>query len=372
MSDSSGEKTEQPSPKKIRDARAKGQVAKSQEVVTTVSLMSVIALIWVTSGRTMSALLRLFDEIVALENGEFRSNASRAIAATFYEVAGILLPVLGVVLISAIAANYFQIGSIFAFDNVTPKLEKISPAAGFKRLFSMKQVVEILKSLVKIAFLSILLYFVIKDAIGAYVASLSCGLTCQIGLTVATLRQIFIYSALAFVIVAVFDFFYQRHAYTKGLMMSKHEVKREHKESEGDPHIKSHRRQLSRELIMGDGGEIARKSTAVVVNPTHLAVVLNYEPDRQALPVVAAKGTGNHAHFLRTEAERAGVPVFRNVSLARALYATTDIDDFVPEELFNAVAEVLAWVKKNRHLLYGGPLAHGVIDMDSNDHRVAR
>ena len=113
----------------------------------------------------------------------------------------------------------------------------------------------------------------------------------------------------------------------------------------------------------------ARNATAVVVNPTHVAVVLNYETEKLKLPIVTAKGLGHHAHYIRTEAERAGVPVFRNVPLARALYATTGVDEIVPDELFDAVAEVLVWVQKNRHLLYKGPLVHGVIDMDDGDHR---
>ena len=123
---------------------------------------------------------------------------------------------------------------------------------------------------------------------------------------------------------------------------------------------------------MGEGGHQAKKGTAVVVNPTHLAVVLRFDPEQMPLPMVTAKGRNRHAHFLRTEAEQAGVPVFRNVGLARGLYATTEVDDFVPEELFDAIAEVLAWVNKNKELLYKGPLGHGVIDMDAGDHRIQR
>ena len=250
-----------------------------------------------------------------------------------------------------------------------PKFEKVSPGAGFKRLFSMKQVVDILKSLAKIIFLSTLLYLVVRRAIDPYVASLSCGLPCQISITVAMMERLLLYSALAFVIVAALDFMYQRHSYTKSLMMSKDERKREYKESEGDPHIKRRRKGLARELIMSDSGQKARSATAVVVNPTHVAIVLDYDAEKLKLPVVTAKGLGGHAHYLRAEAERAGVPVFRNVSLARALYATTDIEEIVPDELFDAVAEVLVWVKNNRGLLYHGPLNHGVIDMDAGDHR---
>ena len=366
---SSGEKTEPPSPKKIRDARAKGQVAKSQEVVTTITLMASIVMIWMTSGNLLSTWVYLVDQVAVLATGDFRVNVFIAISLAFRESAGILLPILGIVILAAFIANYAQVGSIFAFEGLVPQLNRISIAAGFKRIFSMKQVIETLKSIFKIIFLSILLYFVFEDAVGPYIASLPCGLPCETAVTVMVLRQLLLYSASAFIIVAAIDLMYQRYSYTKGLMMSKAEVKREYKESEGDPHIKQHRKELANELIMGDGGQSAREGTAVVVNPLHLAVVLKYDANKMPLPIVSAKGMGHRANYLRTEAERAGVPIFRNISLARGLYATTEIDEFVPEDLFGAVAEVLAWVEKNRELLYGAPLSHGVIDMDANEHR---
>jgi type III secretion protein U len=229
-----------------------------------------------------------------------------------------------------------------------------------------------LKSVAKIAFLSTLLYFVIRRAIGPYIMSLSCGLPCQTSITAAMLQELLLYSALAFVIVAALDFMYQRYSYTKGLMMSKEERKREYKESEGDPHVKSHRKKLAHELIMSDSGQRARTATAVVVNPTHVAIVLDYDAEKLKLPIVTAKGLGPHAHYLRAEAERAGVPVFRNISLARGLYASTGVEEIVPDEYFDAVAEVLVWVKNNRDLLYAGPLDHGVIDMDAGNHRASK
>jgi type III secretion protein U len=369
MSESAGEKTEPPTPKKIRDARAKGQVAKSQEVVTTASLTAVTATIWFTWTSVMAIWTEMFDQIALMTHGDFRANAGNAFALVFRQSTLILLPILGVTILAGIAANYVQTGSIFAFESLMPKFEKVSPGAGFKRIFSMKQVVEILKSLAKIVFLSTLLYFVIRRAIGPYILSLACGLPCQIGITTAMLQQLLLYSALAFVIVAAVDFMYQRHSYTKSLMMSKEERKREYKESEGDPHVKRHRKKLGHELIMSDSGQKARTATAVVVNPTHVAIVLDYDVEKLKLPVVTAKGLGPLAHYLRAEAEHAGVPVFRNISLARALYATTDVEEIVPDELFDAVAEVLVWVKNNHHLLYAGPLDHGVIDMDAGDHR---
>jgi type III secretion protein U len=354
----------------MRDARAKGQVARSQEVVTTASLILVISYVWVSWSNTLAGLIRIMDEVTTFEKGDFRINAVNAISVVFDESSKILVPVLGVAILGAIASNYLQVGTIFALENLMPKLDKISPAAGFKRIFSMKQVVETLKAIAKIVFLSILLYIVIRDSIGSFIVALPCGLPCLAIVTSTILQQILMYAALAFVIVAGLDFMYQRYTHNKSLMMSKEEVKREYKESEGDPHVKGHRKQVAQELVMGDGGAPAKKATAVMINPTHLAVAMHYDPATTPLPVVTAKGRNNKAHLIRTEAERAGVPVFRNPQVARALYATTAVNEFVPEELFEAVAEVLAWVAKNRHLLYEGPLRHGVIDMEAGDHRI--
>jgi type III secretion protein U len=364
----SGEKTEPPSPKKVRDARAKGQVAKSQEVVTAATLIAVIAILWIRFPALIATFLKMIDEVTRLSEEDFRTAGIKAVLVISVDIATTLMPILAVTMIVAFAANYFQVGSIFAFEGIMPSLEKISPAAGMKRIFSMKQLIEFLKSILKIVVLSILLYFVVRDSIGSFVSSLDCGLPCQAQVTVYAFTRIFSVSALVFIIVAGADFMFQRYTHTKSLMMSKEEVKREFKESEGDPHIKGHRKQLAQEFLMSEGGHQARKGTAVVVNPTHLAVVLRYEQGVTPLPIVTAKGSNQRAHFLRTEAERAGVPIFRNVPLARGLYASTEIDQYVPEDLFEAVAEVLAWVNRNRDKLYDGPLDHGVIDMDVGDH----
>lgn len=366
---SSGEKTELPTPKRERDARQKGQVARSQEIVTTVSLLGVIAYLWASWGMTNARLINLFDQVAMLATGDFRVSAMAGITGAFWDATMIMLPLLGVAILAGVAANYFQIGSLFSFESIMPKGEKISPAAGFKRIFAMRQLVELLKSIVKIVVLSFLLYFIVRDAIAPYLNSLECGIPCVADITIAALGQTFVYSALAFIVVALADFVYQKRSHTKSLMMTKDEVKREYKESEGDPHIKGKRKQLAQELAMGDGGTAARKGTAVVVNPTHFAVVIDYSPDKLPLPVVTAKGRNLHAHHLRTEAEDAGVPVFRNVSLARALFADARLYEPIPDELFDAVAEVLAWVAKNKASLYQGRLGHGVIDMDASDHR---
>ncbi|WP_341367293.1 type III secretion system export apparatus subunit SctU [Yoonia sp. BS5-3] len=367
---STGEKTEQPTPKKERDARKKGQVARSQEVVTTASLMTAIAYLWFMWGAIFDRLVAAIDQITALYTVDFQTAAFLGMAIVFNEGVAIIAPLLVVVIVAGIFANYLQFGTIFAGNNVAMKLENISPMKGFKRIFSMKQLFEVFKSILKIVLLSVLLFIVVRDALGPYLNTVACGMVCIIDVTAQVMAQTLLWSALAFVIVAVLDFMFQRKQHTKSLMMTKEEVKREFKESEGDPIIKGQRKQLAQELAMSDGGERAKKSTAVVINPTHFAVAIQYDPDVNPLPIVVAKGRNLYAHFLRGQAESAGVPIFRNVPLTRSLFADTDVDQYVPDELFDVVAEILIWVSHNKSSLYQGPLDHGVIDMEMGDHRV--
>lgn len=368
---SSGEKTEQPTPKKLRDARKKGQVARSQEVATTISLFAVVGLLMVMGGHFYEQMVALMRVAAELAKDPSPSALSGGMAVMFDYFMRIILPVVGITVFAGIVGNMIQFGVLFAFENVMPKLEKVSPSKGFKRIFSMKQVVEVLKSVFKIVFLSLLLYYVVKAAIGPYITSVHCGMPCIMSVTVRMLVLTLGLSAVAFIIVAILDFAYQKHVHIKGLKMTKEEVKREYKESEGDPLVKGMRRQLAHELVMSDMGGQTRKATAVVVNPVHLAVALRYDPVMTPVPMVVAKGRANNALLIRVAAEEAGVPIFRNVALARLLFWETEPGETIPDEAFQVVAELLVWVDRNRDKLYAGPLDHGVIDMDADDHRPA-
>jgi type III secretion protein U len=245
-----------------------------------------------------------------------------------------------------------------------PKGEKISPMAGFKRIFAMKHLIEVLKSILKISVLTIMLIIALKANFLALIEGIYCGIPCIGGLADILLGDIFKYSAGAFIVIAGFDFMYQKHTHIKSLMMSKDEIKREYKESEGDPHIKGKRRQLAHELAMGDPG-VVKKSSAVVVNPTHFAVAILYDKETTPLPVTLAKGVDVAAAFIRGEAESAGVPIFYSPRLARQLYADAEINRPIPSEFFEALAEILVWIDHNRSDLYGNkPLNRGIIDLE--------
>lgn len=361
---STGEKTEQPTPKRLRDARLKGQVARSQEMVTTISLLAIIVCIWFSWSAMYTRLIMLFDRVATYAADDFDHHLPAALYEGAWGFAMLLLPILATVILAGIFANFIQVGALVSAEAVKPKGERINPGAGARRIFSRKQAVELLKTSLKIVVLTALLYLVIRNAISPYLNSLACGLRCQTAITVVAVRQILVYTALAFCAVAVADFAYQRKAHLKSLMMTRDEVKREFKEMEGDPLIKGKRRQLAQEMAMEDRGQAAQRATAIIVNPTHLAVAIYYSLEKAPVPTVTAKGRNQEAHLMMGLAEEAGVPIFRNVTLARALYADAELMQPIPEEMFDAVAEVLAWVADNKDKLYSGRLPHGVIDMD--------
>lgn len=361
-----GEKTELPTPKKERDARQKGQVARSQEVVTTISMFGTIAVISAMGGMIWSRLTTLIDQVAEIAARKEGVSLDEGLALSWAVGVDLTLPILGAVIFLAIAANMGQFGVLTSLQALEPKMERISVLAGFKRIFSAKQLVELLKSVIKIVFLTVLLYIVLGDAIGPFISAVSCGMECMSTVTTSVMNRVLFMTAIAFVIVAVADLFWQRHSHTKSLMMSKEEIKREYKESEGDPHVKGHRKQVAMEMVMGDAP--AKKASALVVNPTHIAIALRYKEGETPLPMVTGKGMGALAVDMRADAERAGVPIFHNIALARHLYADADINGFVPEDVFDVVAEILAWVARNEAALYHGPLQHGDIDMLRGDH----
>lgn len=365
-----GEKTELPTPKKERDAREKGQVARSQEVVTTVSMFGAIAAISLMGETIWSRLTALIDQIAAIAARKDNVSLDEGLAVAWAAGVDLTLPILGVVIFLGIAANMGQFGVLTSLQALQPKMDRISPMAGFKRIFSAKQLVELLKSVIKIVFLTFLLYVVLGDAIGPFISAVGCGMDCMATVTTSVMNRVLFITAVAFVIVAVADLFWQRHSHTKSLMMSKEEIKREYKESEGDPHVKGHRKQVAMEMVMGDGHAPAKKASALVVNPTHIAIALLYKDGQTPLPVVTGKGMGALAVDMRADAERAGVPIFHNVALARHLYADAEINGFIPEDVFDVVAEILSWVARNEAALYQGPLQHGDIDMLRGDHQV--
>ncbi len=340
-----GEKTEAPTPKRIKDARQKGNVAKSEEIVTIgVLLLAVTTLKMLGPALWGSMADMLREGLGHPTNQELTSESAFQFGKSMASQAILmLLPLLGVIAASAVLFNVGQTGLILSGQALKPKFNRVNPGAGMKRLVSMDALVRLAKSLFKFATVSLVVYFTLKSNLSE-IAALS-----QFSVVDGARHMVSIGFDIAFKAVAVLflmafaDFAWQRRKFIKQLMMTKEELKQEMKESDGDPQIKAAIRRRRQQLM---NRMIASVKTAdvVVTNPTHFAVALKYDPLTMQAPMVVAKGADLLAKRIREIAMKNGVPVLEEPPLARALHKSVPIGNYVPANLFHAVAEVLAWV----------------------------
>jgi len=338
------EKTEQPSPKKLRDARKKGQVASSKEVASAALLLSVFAYIAAMSDTIYLKLKQMILLPTAFVNDDFAHALQASVEGVGNLALQLLAPLIGMVVIIAVVAYIAQFGVLMSAESVKPSLGKLNPAKAVKKIFSVKNLIEFLKSLLKIVFLSVLLYFVIRNSLPDLLKIPACGLKCVPLVLGTLLKHLAINAAFAFVIIAAADYVFQRYQFTKGLKMTKDEVKREYKEMEGDPLIKGKRKQLHQEMLSQNIVNSVKKSSVVVTNPTRIAIALEYRDGETPLPIVRAKGENLIAKRIIEIAKQEGIPVMENVPLARALHEHSSVDQYIPTDLIEAVAEVLRWV----------------------------
>ena len=339
------DKTEPPTPKKLREAREKGEVAKSRDLVQALLFVVIFGVLMGSNQANMKTLGSL-----TVLPGEFYGMpflvAVREIGtASINAMIAVGMPLLGAVILTGIAGNMVQTGVLLAFKALKPNLNKLNPAAQLKNMFSVKNLIEFVKNIVKILILAVILYGVIRAGLRDLLLSATCGLGCVLGVGSKMLVQVLSYAAAVFIIISAFDYFLQYQQHRKGLMMSKDEIKREYKEMEGDPHIKSKRKQFHHELMMEDTAGRVRKSSVLVTNPTHIAVAILYDADETPLPLVMAKGEGYLAERMIAIAKEEGIPIMQNVPLARTLHAEAPVDQYIPSTLIEPVAEVLRWVQ---------------------------
>lgn len=342
----SGEKTEQPTAKRLREAREKGQVAHSKDFTQTLLILALFGYMLGNASNLIEALGKIVLVPSTLTDMPFEIALKTALDAALREALVLVLPFVLIVLGIGMFGEFLQVGIVLAFKKLIPSGKKLNPATNLKNIFSKKNLVESLKSAVKIAFLSVLITLVIRDALPQLMAvphSGMAGLQAGVG---GMLRTMMINVAVAYIIISLADFAWQRMQHRKQLMMSKQEVKQEFKEMEGDPHIKGKRKHLHQEMVMQGAVQSARKATVLITNPTHLAIALYYDADETPLPVVLAKGEGALAEEMMRAAREAGVPIMQNIPLARALMADAQPDQYIPSELIEPVAEVLRLVRK--------------------------
>ena len=345
---SSAEKTEQPTQKKLTDARKKGQVPKSKEIVSACMISSMFLLLWVLASYFMDRMTYLIYMYEYVDYVRFDMAFTVVTGQIFKIMVQILVPFILTVVVVAVVSNFAQVGGLMAFEAIKPDLKKLNPIEGFKKLFKLKNFVELIKSIIKISVLSVLIYLAIRGHLNDMLIAPFCGEMCLMKVLGSVLKVIVIYTIIAFIFVGVADLFYQRWQFTKDNMMTKDEVKREYKQMEGDPQIKSKRKSFHRELLQEDQNQSVKSASALVTNPTHIAVALYYDEETAPLPVLFAKGRFGDAKKMRQYAEEANVPIIENVGLAHALYSKLDLFEEISYEFIEPVAKIMKWIKEIR------------------------
>jgi type III secretion protein U len=342
----SDDKTEQPTDKKLEDAREKGQVAVSRDLAKC-AILGVVAEIafgthklWRESIESLMTLgLSRIGQPFQPAMWEMFISAGTLLAIVF-SIFFIVCTVVGVV------AFWAQFGILISPDAVTPKFDKLNPINGLKQLFSKKKLIELLMSSAKASVIGLIIYLLVRSELPGII-SLSGGEPKDIfNGFIEMVKSVFHVILVLCIILAVIDFAMQKYFHIKGLMMDKEEIKREYKETEGDPLIKGKRKQLAMQWAMSGPAAKTKDANAVVVNPTHFAVALLYDPEEAAVPIVLTKGKDEVAHSIIKSAKDAGIPVIRHVWLARTLYATCKDDTVVPRSSYEAVAYVYAVVNE--------------------------
>ena len=340
----SEEKTEQPTEKKLQDARRDGEVPTSQDV-TAASVLLAAMLVLKLAGGYFTEHVRSVVQI----GFDFTTNTrdatamNRAIGRIGIEGLFLMLPFVVACLVAGLIGVFLQTGMNASLKPVVPKFDSINPVNGVKKLFSLRSLINLLKLIVKAVLSGVVLWVGIRALMPMII-----GLAYEPPADIAqiawrTLGTLFALGVLIFVLVGAADWSIQHWLFIRDKRMSKDEQKREHKESEGDPEVKGKRKEFAKELVFGDPRERIAKAKVMVVNPTHYAVALAYEPDGFGLPQVVAKGVDDDALELRAFAHNQGIPIVANPPLARALHQV-ELGDAVPESLFETVAVVLRWV----------------------------
>lgn len=351
MAGSASEKTEKATPKRRKQAREEGQVTKSTDLNSGIMLSVSLAVLLVL-GQVM------LNEIRSLLEGNLRTlDISELHLDTIMQVFNyygfvtikILAPILGILVVIGFASNLAQVGPLFSTKAIQPKINKINPLNGFKKMFSLKSIVELIKGMAKMAIIGLVGFYTIYPQRDQLMVLQSVDLMDSLNIVFDIIFQISWKVCIILLILGIADYFYQKYEFEKSIKMSKQEVKDEHKNIEGNPEIKrkvkSIQFQMATNRMMGQ----VPNADVVVTNPTHYAVALKYDVKKAPAPYVVAKGVDLVAKRIKERAKDNNVPIVENKTLARSLYKLVEINNVVPEELFVAVAEILAYIyKKNK------------------------
>ena len=347
MAEDLGEKTEQPTSKRLADARQKGQVARSQDLGSAVVLIAAIAVLYFAGGSLMESSAGIIVGSLSPDSiGEAITlgSVSPLLLGAGVQIAEMLVPIMLVFVAVAIVSQVAQVGWIFTLQPIQPKLNKFDPIKGTKKLFERRNLIKGVANIAKLLFATLVGLSVVGLRFGQVVALPALPMA---GAFVMAMRIIFetcIAMLIALLIIGLIDWIYQKWQHNQDLKMSKQEVIDERKSNEGDPAMKARRLKFGREIVMQQIRGVVPHADVVVTNPTHYACALKYDPEKMNAPRLVAKGGDFMAMQIRLVAASAGVPIIERPPLARAIYNQVEVGREVPVELYEAIAEVLAYV----------------------------
>lgn len=341
-----GEKTEKATPKKLRDARKKGQVAKSQDLPAAFTF---IASIWITLALASTLYNQMSTFLLETFHLISHKNLYTALTAVWEQSAIVIfmasMPILLAVCAIGVLINFLAVGPIFATEVFKFDIKKFDPVQNLKGKFKIKTLVELLKSCLKIGIASYLIYKVMYNSLPVLIQTVSMPMGSALLVFDSFLMEVVIKVGLFFIVVAVADFVYQRKNFASEMKMEKFEVKQEYKNSEGDPHIKGKRRQIAQEIAYSEGPSGGVKgASAVITNPTELAIAIGYDRAVDAAPYIIGMGKDVIAGRMVAIAKAHNIPIVRNIKLAHKLWEEGEIHEFVPEDTYEALAEILRWI----------------------------
>jgi len=341
-----GDKTEKATPRRKREAREKGQIFKSIEVNTALSMLvmfGVLAVFGRTIVENIKKLLHYFFTMQAPD--EFGVSAVSAMFGdAVWMFIGIIAPLLVAAFVTGVVFNLVQVGFIFSAKALAPKFDRINPISGFKRVFSKRTLIDLVKAIIKITILAVVAYNEYEKHMQGFAGLMGQDVSTATASFVDTILSVAFSLAVAFAIFAPFDYIYQRWKYNKDLMMTKQEVKDEYKLTEGNPQTKGRIAQKQRQMSRMRMVQAVKDADVVITNPTHYAVALEYKEGKNTAPAVVAKGKDYLAQKIKEKAREENVEIVENKPLAQALYFFCEVGDEVPEDMYKAVAEVLAYV----------------------------
>ena len=357
--DTSQERTEEPTAKRLEKAREDGQVARSQELSVAAMMIGIACFMYLFGGYILVELSEVFVSGFVFDRKAIFSD--NLLPATFgvqaLDSMIVVLPIFALAVVIALGAAGALGGYIFSIKALAPKASKINPLAGFKRMFGMKALVDLTKALTKFSLVGGVLFLVVSQNFDSFIQLGFMDAGSAMGEAGKIIAGGTVLVTLTLLIAAAIDVPYQIFEFNKKMKMTKQEVKDEFKDTEGRPEVKAQIRRKQREMAMGQMMEAVADADVIIVNPEHFAVALSYDPSSDGAPLVVAKGVDFLAQGIREKAAESGVPLFLSPTLARALYFTTDINQTVPESLYYAVAQVIAYIFSLNSVGRGGGTA---------------